>query len=134
MGYTHFLNNEIRISWKATRLTVVFFSCRTPTQFTRKASFEVCVESLRPSFKLGKETAFEPKLTCVYLLYRLCLAFISCIQAAFSTFRFAHVGAERQTNTQTYKHTQFSEKFFNKKCGHKCTIYANGIYLIQSYN
>ena len=57
---------------------------------------------------------------------------IFVIQAAFSTFRFAYVGVERQTNTQTYKHTQFLENNFNKKCGHKCTIYTNGIYLIQS--
>lgn len=35
---------------------------------------------------------------------------------------------------QIHKHTntQFSENNFNKKCGHKCTIYTNGIYLIQS--
>jgi len=40
--------------------------------------------------------------------YRLCLAFIACIQAAFMLNRFAHVGTEGRTNnacTHTYSHT-----------------------------
>jgi len=38
-----------------------------------------------PGFQLGKETTFELKLTGMEVIYGLCLAFISCIRAAFAT-------------------------------------------------
>ena len=44
-------------------------------------------------------TASKQKLTYREGLYWLCAAFISHIQAAFNISHFAHVGAEKQTNT-----------------------------------
>jgi len=65
------------------RPSTLLFGCRTPEESTRKASFEVYGWSLCPVFWLGKKHIFKAELTCAWVEYRLCLAFIVCIQAAF---------------------------------------------------
>ena len=82
---------------------MLFFGCRTPEELTRKAGFEVRGRLLRPVFDWERNTPSRQSLPvheCNISLY--CL-YTGCFQA--SSKRFAHVGAERQTNIHTYIHT-----------------------------
>ena len=83
--------------------STLFFSCRTPEKSTRKAGFEVCGWSLRPVFDRERN---KESLSVIWALFSLYCLHTGCFQA--SNKRFAHVGAERQTNIHTYKHTHFS--------------------------
>ena len=57
-----------------------------------KARLNICGESPHLLFGLEKKPTFELKLTSAVAYCRVYWAFISCIKAAFTTLKFAHVG------------------------------------------
>jgi len=60
-GHANFLNDEIHISWKPDRSTLVSYYI-TPEKSIRKARLEVHAESPHPVFDLQKKPTFKPNL------------------------------------------------------------------------
>ena len=91
------------------RPSTLFFGCRMPEKSTRKAGFDLRMVAT-PGFQLGKKHTFEGELmSVIWALFSLCCLYTGCFQA--SSKRFAHVGAESQTNNiyiHAYKHPHFS--------------------------
>ena len=59
-GHVHFQNDKICTSWEPDRLTLVFFSYRTPEKSIRKARLKRLWQVATPP---EKKPTFKPKLT-----------------------------------------------------------------------
>ena len=94
--------------------SALFFGCRTPEKLTRKAGLEVCGRLLRLVIDWERNTPSRQSLPVRESnigLFSLNCLYTSCFQA--SSRKFAHVGAERQTNIHTciHTHTLFIKQF-----------------------
>ena len=95
---TYFQRNEIHIFWELTRPAMLFFSCETTENTSRKAGFEIYVESFLQVINLERNL---PSSKCLPVCKRLYLAFISHIWAAFLPVNGLLMCAENQTNIRT---------------------------------
>ena len=93
----------------------MFFSCETAVNTARKAWFKACEESFKPVFNPEKKAAFQQKLTCVLVKYRLYLA---CIWAASQVNGLLMWSRKdkKYTIIHTYTQTIFGKQFQEARC------------------
>jgi len=96
--------------------STLFFGCGTPEESTRKGGFEVCGQSLRPVFDWKRDTPSRRSLPVHECNnYRLCFAFIVCIQVSFK-LQVKGLLTWVRKDKQIYMHT----------CIHTCYTFTTG--------